>query len=86
MHLYGLYVTLYVCRCLYVCISVYAYMYIYIYICMCVCVCVINSEILTTYIHIRYIYLNCRTEKKKQKTFLSEGNINLYMKLYNMYL
>ena len=80
MHLYGLYVTLYVCRCLYVCISVYAYMYIYMYVCG--CVCVINSEILTTYIHTS----PCRTEKKKQKTFLSEGNINLYMKLYNMYL
>ena len=54
MHLYGLYVTLYVCRCLYVCISVYAYMYIYMY----VCVCVINSEILTTYIHTSPLYIS----------------------------
>ena len=68
MHLYGLYVTPYVCRCLYVCISVYAYMYIYMYVC--VYVCMINSEILTTYIYtlLRYIYiLTVGLKKTKQK-------------------
>ena len=43
----------------------------------------INSEILTTCIHhFSVIYFNCRIEQ----TYLSEGNIDLCMKMYNMYL